>query len=66
MMLAAAKPATPSRGLAREIGGILSELGGFEAGAGQRLDQLGRLQDRAVHRGDALGRKVGAGAVDAG
>ena len=65
MMLAAAKPATPrrlrkSRSAARGlVGGVLGELGGGEAGAGERLDQVGRIDASGlVHRRDALADRL--------
>ena len=47
-MLAAAKPATPMRlqeiavgARVGRVGGVVGELGGLEAGAVERLDQVG-------------------------
>ena len=49
-MLAAAKPATPMRlqkipiGRCGRVGGVLGELGGGEAGAGEGVDEIGGMR----------------------
>ena len=73
MMLAAAKPATPTRlskawsARFRRFCALPGEFGGLEADAVERLDKVDAGDaGRAMHGGDAPGGQVGACRDDAG